>query len=427
MALLESHDIMVAITVLTHDIKYGPPNDVPCYRHENDDVRFLCQIMVNFFSEILDKLYGDNRTSSSVSYPILKQISTFRYIDDSEDTPVYSRVYNEKVTTLYRPINHDDFECIDILANKQTAGTIVYRGLGVDKERIAIKRYELGRDDGTIDAHRMWLYIREVTLIVGLREYDDYIGTVKGVGVDVDHNAYLYMSPHGQCLYEFANKNRAYFTEAAKESILYDMAMALAICDKHDIVHNDVKPANFIVEDCRVKLIDFGIATCHFSYTDYHHDNVQTINYRAPELLLGDTRHDASVDIWAFACTAYEILTGSYLFGTHRKDRVDSTKVSLSFYERNRRFRIIMTRLGTHHYNIEAPSDYLAECPLWKKCIVYMIPVEQPLGGKYTLIEWQHVNDKLATLLKECINLTPAKRPCAISIVKRLERGQSLF
>ena len=427
MALIEPRHIRSAISVLTHDIEHSLQHGLLCRRHENENVRFLCQIMVNFFGEILDKLYSDN--TESVSYPILKLLGTFRYIDDSDKIPVFESAYEERITSLYRELDHDSFECIDILANKQASGTMVYRGLSTDKERLTIKRYTLEREEGLIDTHRMWLYIREVALVVSLRKFDDCICTIKGIGFDrIERNAFLYMSPHCNSLYEFANKNRTYFTEATRESILYDMAMALTICHENDIVHYDLKPDNFIVEDCRVKLIDFGIATCHFSYASYHSDNVQTIDYRAPELLLGDTKHDASVDIWAFACTAYEILTGFYLFGTHKKDRVDSKKSSLSLYERNRRFRIIMKRLGIEYYDKEAPpSAYLRECPLWEKCVVCMIPVEPPLGGKYIPIEWQYVNDKLETLLKECINLTPDKRPSAYSIVERLERHQSLF
>ena len=45
-------------------------------------------------------------------------------------------------------------------------------------------------------------------------------------------------------------------------------------------------------------------------YTDY----VSTRWYRSPELLVGDTQYDETVDIWATGCIFSELLTGSALF-----------------------------------------------------------------------------------------------------------------
>lgn len=45
-------------------------------------------------------------------------------------------------------------------------------------------------------------------------------------------------------------------------------------------------------------------------YTDY----VATRWYRAPELLVGDTKYTQAVDVWAVGCLIAELLTGEPLF-----------------------------------------------------------------------------------------------------------------
>lgn len=43
-------------------------------------------------------------------------------------------------------------------------------------------------------------------------------------------------------------------------------------------------------------------------------NQVGTLYYRAPELLLGTKRYDSKVDIWALGCIFYFMQTGSLLF-----------------------------------------------------------------------------------------------------------------
>lgn len=59
-----------------------------------------------------------------------------------------------------------------------------------------------------------------------------------------------------------------------------------------------------------VKIADLGNAC----WVDRHFTNdIQTRQYRAPEVLLGST-WGASVDIWSMACLTFELITGDYLF-----------------------------------------------------------------------------------------------------------------
>ncbi|XP_016340329.1 cyclin-dependent kinase-like 2 isoform X1 [Sinocyclocheilus anshuiensis] len=97
---------------------------------------------------------------------------------------------------------------------------------------------------------------------------------------------------------------------------LYQILRAVSFCHQHNIIHRDVKPENVLVSQLGVvKLCDFGFARTMAAasgevYTDY----VATRWYRAPELLVGDTRYGKAVDVWAVGCLFFEMLTGDPLF-----------------------------------------------------------------------------------------------------------------
>ncbi|CAG0879108.1 unnamed protein product [Cyprideis torosa] len=82
-----------------------------------------------------------------------------------------------------------------------------------------------------------------------------------------------------------------------------------------NVIHRDIKPENLLVSKQGIlKICDFGfarpLATRGESCTDY----VATRWYRAPELLVGDTKYGKEVDIWAVGCLFAEMLTGDPLF-----------------------------------------------------------------------------------------------------------------
>ncbi|XP_059327126.1 cyclin-dependent kinase-like 2 [Ammospiza nelsoni] len=96
---------------------------------------------------------------------------------------------------------------------------------------------------------------------------------------------------------------------------LFQIMRAIAFCHSHNIIHRDIKPENILVSQSGVvKLCDFGfarpLATSGEAYTDY----VATRWYRAPELLVGDSKYGRPVDVWAVGALITEMLTGEPLF-----------------------------------------------------------------------------------------------------------------
>lgn len=89
-----------------------------------------------------------------------------------------------------------------------------------------------------------------------------------------------------------------------------------------DIVHLDLKPANFLWVNGVLKIIDFGIANAVPDYTInvYRDSQIGTPNYMAPEALAesgSDPRHTLAKwrvgkpsDIWSVGCIMYQLIYG---------------------------------------------------------------------------------------------------------------------
>ena len=71
------------------------------------------------------------------------------------------------------------------------------------------------------------------------------------------------------------------------QSCMLQILKALAFCHARLVLHRDLKPQNVLIDRSgRVKLADFGLARAFQTRRSYTQE-VVTLWYRAPELLLG--------------------------------------------------------------------------------------------------------------------------------------------
>jgi serine/threonine protein kinase len=63
-----------------------------------------------------------------------------------------------------------------------------------------------------------------------------------------------------------------------------------------------------------VKLADFGLARKQVGGRYFYTNNVVTLWYRAPELLLGQKKYLYSVDMWSVGCIMAELIIGKPIF-----------------------------------------------------------------------------------------------------------------
>ena len=97
--------------------------------------------------------------------------------------------------------------------------------------------------------------------------------------------------------------------------ISHQLLHGLSYLHSQGIVHRDLKLANLLVTSSGIlKIADFGLARLQPSHVLHLTNRVVTRWYRPPELLLGETVYDSSVDMWSFAAIFAELVNGVPLF-----------------------------------------------------------------------------------------------------------------
>lgn len=97
--------------------------------------------------------------------------------------------------------------------------------------------------------------------------------------------------------------------------LIHDVASGLAYLHQHDIVHQDIKPDNILVDDNGNYLItDFGISTKARSTLRKSVAagtvNAGTMAYMGPERFSKQPTPTKASDIWSFGAMVYELITG---------------------------------------------------------------------------------------------------------------------
>jgi serine/threonine protein kinase len=105
----------------------------------------------------------------------------------------------------------------------------------------------------------------------------------------------------------------------AAERVLRDVANGLDYAHRNGVIHGDVKPANvFLTTECRVKLVDFGLAcTVGDDRPDVSGGPlVLTPAYASCEIHEG-RRPTVPDDVFSLAVMAYRMIAGSHPFAGH--------------------------------------------------------------------------------------------------------------
>lgn len=96
---------------------------------------------------------------------------------------------------------------------------------------------------------------------------------------------------------------------------LKNIVRGIDYCHYNDIIHRDLKPENIIYDGINLKLIDFGLSVPYASFRNYlDPDLAGTINYRAPECILGDEHYTTKIDIWSIGIIMYFMIRKKNLF-----------------------------------------------------------------------------------------------------------------
>lgn len=188
--------------------------------------------------------------------------------------------------------------------------SIVYKGTSrLTNKLVALKEIHLQRDEGV-----PFTAIREVSILKELRHNN--IITLHDI---------IYTSRTLTLVFEFVDRDLSRYMDECEHRInihnvrifLYQLLRALKYCHDRRIMHRDLKPQNILISlSGELKLADFGLARSKSVPTKTFTDEVVTLWYRPPDVLLGNVDYGTSIDMWGVGCIFFEMAAGVTLFAS---------------------------------------------------------------------------------------------------------------
>ena len=133
----------------------------------------------------------------------------------------------------------------------------------------------------------------------------------------INRDVYLVFEYMKHDLFGIISNNIAYNLSQIKY-IFHELVLGLKYLHENNILHRDLKPSNILLSaKNEIKIGDFGLARIFSNSSNAikrYTNQVVTICYRAPELLLGETNYSTEVDIWSLGCILLELLTKKTAF-----------------------------------------------------------------------------------------------------------------
>ncbi|KAG1690646.1 hypothetical protein DVH05_023356 [Phytophthora capsici] len=110
------------------------------------------------------------------------------------------------------------------------------------------------------------------------------------------------------------NHPRVKFTRTQIQCYMRQLLTGIAFMHRNKIIHRDIKASNLLLNNQgMLKVGDFGLSRFWNEVNakaGRYTNKVVTLWYRPPELLMGSTSYDFSVDVWSIGCIFAELLLG---------------------------------------------------------------------------------------------------------------------
>lgn len=185
-------------------------------------------------------------------------------------------------------------------------------------ELVALKEIHLDSEEGTPSTA-----IREISLMKELKH--ENIVTLHDV-IHTENKLMLVFEYMDKDLKKYmdARGDRGQLDTPTIKRFMQDLLKGTAFCHENRVLHRDLKPQNLLINTKgQLKLADFGLARAFGIPVNTFSNEVVTLWYRAPDVLLGSRTYNTSIDIWSAGCIMAEMYTGRPLFpGTTNEDQL---------------------------------------------------------------------------------------------------------
>lgn len=185
----------------------------------------------------------------------------------------------------------------------------------INGDIVALKEIHLDPEEGAPSTA-----IREVSLMKELRFNNivrlyDVIHSEKTLTLVFEHldqDLKKYMDSIG---------NNGMIPSQQAKWFMFQLLQGIAFCHDHRVLHRDLKPQNLLINSKgELKLGDFGLARAFGIPVNTFSNEVVTLWYRAPDVLLGSRNYSTPIDIWSAGCIMGEMHTGKPLFPGKNND-----------------------------------------------------------------------------------------------------------
>uniref|UniRef100_A0A3B3SV88 Cyclin-dependent kinase 14 n=1 Tax=Paramormyrops kingsleyae TaxID=1676925 RepID=A0A3B3SV88_9TELE len=200
----------------------------------------------------------------------------------------------------------DSYEKLEKLGEGSYA--TVYKGKSkVNGKLVALKVIRLQEEEGA-----PFTAIREASLLKGLKHANivllhDIIHTKETLTLVFE---YVHTD-----LCQYMDKHPGGLHPDNVKLFLFQLLRGLSYIHQRYILHRDLKPQNLLISDTgELKLADFGLARAKSVPSHTYSNEVVTLWYRPPDVLLGSTDYSTCLDMWGVGCIFVEMMQGVAAF-----------------------------------------------------------------------------------------------------------------
>ena len=232
--------------------------------------------------------HSTTKTHSTSSFENRKRRKSARFIADTIIDKLY---YDEYFKSAYKIIN--------IMRNKTSKGVLLVQSL-IDHNQYICKIREYADDvENEIDVYNILSHKYNIN-VAFYKEYRK-------------HNDYVYFIIEyvdGDDLYKYSKKNR--FKVSEIKNLVLQIAKGLQFLHKNNILHNDLKLDNIMLDNNSViKIIDFDLSRVCEEGEFISSGIFGTPRYIAPESYDLNI-YSKNTDLWAVGIILHAIITGKF-------------------------------------------------------------------------------------------------------------------
>ncbi|KAM0893735.1 hypothetical protein ACQ4PT_024920 [Festuca glaucescens] len=205
------------------------------------------------------------------------------------------------------PLKSENFEKLEKIG--QGTYSSVFRARSLETGRVvALKKVRFD----SVEPESVRFMAREIVVLRRLQGHPNVVGLHGLITSRSSPSIYLVFEYMEHDLAGLASSSAAdnSFSQPQIKCYMRQLLAGLEHCHARGVMHRDIKCANLLVSaDGQLKIADFGLANLFSSSPQQPPltSRVVTLWYRPPELLLGATAYDPTVDLWSAGCVFAEL------------------------------------------------------------------------------------------------------------------------